>query len=162
MNGRILAGQQNGAHVIKLTGDVRLTLCAALEDYLEHMFEDSGLQSVTLNLHQAEGIDSTTLGILARMALRARGENGFKPVICSCDASINRLLESMAFDQIFDIRKEDCSGPDPVSELPTVLKDTAQVKQKVIEAHGALMDLSEQNRLRFQDLVTSLRRSQQP
>ena len=159
MNGRILAGQQNGAYVIKLIGDVRLTLCAALEDYLERMFEDSGLQSVTVNLREAEGMDSTTLGILARMALCARGEFGFKPVICSCDASINRLLESMTFDQIFDLRKEDCSGLEPVSELPTVLKDTAQVKQKVIEAHGALMDLSEQNRVRFQDLVTSLRRS---
>ena len=159
MSGRILAGQQNGAYVIKLIGDVRLTLCAALEDYLQRMFEDNGLQSVTVNLREAEGIDSTTLGILARMALRARRECGFKPIICSCDASINRLLESMAFDQIFEIHKEDASGPEPVSELPAVLKDTAQVKQKVIEAHGALMDLSEQNRVRFQDLVTSLKQN---
>ena len=156
MDGRILAAEHGGAYALKMTGDVRVSLCAAIDDYLDRMFEDSGFESVVVDLCEAEGIDSTTLGILAKLALRSQKEFGFKPVIYSCDPGINRLLQSMAFHQIFDIREEACDNPDSIREVPAVSEDMAVVKKKVIEAHRVLMDLSEENRERFQDLMEAL------
>ncbi len=156
MEGRILAAEHDGAYALKMTGDVRVSLCAAIEDYLDRMFEDSGFESVVVDLCEAEGIDSTTLGILAKLALRSQQDFGFKPVIYSCDPAINRLLQSMAFHRIFDIREEACDNPDSIREVPAVSEDMAAVKKKVIEAHRVLMDLSEENRECFQDLMTAL------
>ena len=156
MNGRILAAEHDGAYALKMVGDVRVSLCSTIDDYLERMFSAPDFDSVVIDLCSADGIDSTTLGLLARLALRAREQYGFKPIIYSCDAGINRLLQSMAFGKLFDIRHETCDEPDDISEVPTVAGDEAAVKAKVIEAHRTLMDLSEENRERFEDLMVVL------
>ncbi|MEM9397675.1 MAG: anti-anti-sigma factor, partial [Pseudomonadota bacterium] len=83
--GRVLAAKENGAYVIRLVGDVRLTLCASIEDYVEGMLEDPEFRSVWVDLCDAEGIDSTTLGQLAKLALAVDKRFGFRPAIYSCD-----------------------------------------------------------------------------
>ncbi len=159
MLGRILAAEYEGAYALKMVGDVRVSLCATIDDYLQHMFEDSRFDSVLVDLCEAEGIDSTTLGLLAKLAIRTREKHGFKPVVYSCNPGINRLLHSMAFERIFDIREETCNNPDNITEVPAVSGDAESVKEKVIEAHNILMDLSEENRERFQDLMVVLKQS---
>ena len=159
MSGQILAAEHDGVYALKLVGDVRVNLCSAIDDYLEQMFEDSHFESVVVDLCDAKGLDSTTLGILAKLALRAQKQYGFKPVVYSCDTGINRLLQSMAFARIFEIREQACDQPDSITEVPAVSADAVAVKEKVIEAHRVLMDLSDENRDRFQDLMTVLEQS---
>jgi anti-anti-sigma factor len=154
--GRILAAEHNGAYALKLVGDVRVNLCSSIDDYLENMFTDPGFDSVTVDLCEAEAIDSTTLGLLAKLALRARKEYDLKPVIYCCSSGINRLLQSMAFSRIFDIRQETCVDDEVIREIPAVSEDDESVRIKVIEAHRVLMDISDQNRERFQDLMVAL------
>ena len=159
MQGRILAARHDGAYAIKLVGDVRVTLCATIDDYFDQMFADSEFDSVLVDLCEAEGIDSTTLGLLAKLAIRTRERYGFQPVVYSCDTGINRLLRSMAFQRIFDIREQACDNPDSINEVPAVSADADSVKEKVIEAHNILMDLSDDNRERFQDLMAVLQQT---
>ena len=154
--GRILAAHHDGAYALKLVGDVRVNLCSSVDDYFEHMFSNPDFESVVVDLCEAEGIDSTTLGLLAKLALRAKKEHGLKPVICSCSSGINRLLQSMAFGKLFEIRHEACVDDDVIREIPAVSEDPETVRIKVIEAHRVLMDMSEENRERFQDLMVAL------
>tara|TARA_R110002072_G_scaffold43340_3_gene121724 strand:+ start:16526 stop:17008 length:483 start_codon:yes stop_codon:yes gene_type:complete len=154
--GRILAASQDGAYVIRLEGDVRLTLCTTIDDYVDKMFADPNFASVWVDLCEAEGIDSTTLGLLAKLALKVKERFGFTPAIYSCDPGINRLLRSMAFHRLFELHEESCSNPDDIEEIPTVIGSEDSVKQKVIEAHRVLMGVSEENRDRFKDLITAL------
>lgn len=154
--GRILAADHQGAYALKLVGDVRVNLCSSIDDYLEHMFEDPEFQSVLVDLCEAEGIDSTTLGLLAKLALRARRQYGMRPVIYSCRDGINRLLQTMAFGKLFDIRQDRFVNGEVIKEIPTVDEDPEVVREKVIQAHRVLMDISEENRERFTDLVTVL------
>jgi anti-anti-sigma regulatory factor len=156
--GRILAASHDGSYVIRLVGDVRLTLCSTIDDYFQHMYEDPNFASVWVDLCEAEGIDSTTLGLLAKLALKIKDKFGFEPAIYSCDPGINRLLKSMAFHRLFDLHEEACSNPENIAEIPTVQGSEESVKNKVIEAHRVLMDISEDNRERFKDLVTALER----
>jgi anti-anti-sigma factor len=154
--GRILAASHDGAYVIRLVGDVRLTLCTTIDDYFQRMFDDPEFASVWVDLCDAEGIDSTTLGLLAKLALRVKASFGFKPAIYSCDSGINRLLKSMGFQSLFDIHEEVCSDPEDISEIPVVSGSEDSVREKVIEAHRILMDISDDNRVRFQDLMSAL------
>lgn len=156
--GRILAASQDGAYVIRLEGDVRLTLCTTIDDYFEQMFADPNFASVWVDLCEAEGIDSTTLGLLAKLALKVKEKFGFAPAIYSCEPGINRLLRSMAFHRLFVLHEESCSNPEDIEEIPAVLGSEDSVKQKVIEAHQVLMGVSDENRERFKDLLTALER----
>ena len=64
----------------------------------------------------------------------------------------------MAFGRIFEIREEECDK-DATIDVPAVSEDNQAVKEKVIEAHHILMDLSEENRERFSDLISVLEQS---
>jgi anti-anti-sigma factor len=156
--GKILAASHNGAYVIRFEGDVRLTLCTSIDDYFQRMFDDPAFVSVWVDLCGAEGLDSTTLGLLAKLALTVKERFGFQPAIFSCDPGINRLIKSMGFQQLFDLREEVCGAPEETKEIPMVEGSESEVKEKVIEAHKILMELTPENRARFKDLLSVLER----
>ena len=155
-DGKILAASENGAYVIRMTGDVRLTLCTTIDEYFQKMYEDSGFASVWVDLCEVEGIDSTTLGLLAKLAIETKQKFGFTPAIYSCDSGINRLLKSMGFQRLFDLHDEVCGASNSGDEIPMVEGSVQEVKEKVIEAHRVLMDLSDENKARFKDLMAVL------
>lgn len=157
--GKILAASHDGAYVIRMVGDVRLTLCTTIDEYFQHMYEDPEFASVWVDLCDAEGIDSTTLGLLAKLALQVKQQFGFEPAIYSCDPGINRLLKSMGFQRLFELHEEECSNPENITEIPTVDGSEQAVKEKVIEAHRVLMGLNDENRARFKDLMSALEHS---
>ena len=157
--GTILAASRNGAYVIRLEGDVRLTLCTTIDDYFQRMYDDPEFASVWVDLCAAEGLDSTTLGLLAKLAITVRQRFGFQPAIYSCDPGINRLIRSMGFQRLFDLREEVCGNPDEAVAIPVVEGSEQAVKDKVIEAHRVLMELSPENRACFKDLLAVLEKS---
>lgn len=154
--GKILVAEQQGAFVIKLVGDVRLTYCTTLDQFLEHMFASRDFASVLIDLTQAESVDSTTLGQLAKLAITARQRYGLVPVILSTNPDITRVLDSMGFDRVYDIRGERPSTEEQLGELPIVPGTEAKVREKVLEAHRVLMGMSEHNRAEFCELVSAL------
>ena len=154
--GRILAASHDGSYVIRLVGDVRLTLCSTIDDYFQHMYDDPNFVSVWVDLSDVEGIDSTTLGMLAKLALEVKQKFGFVPAIYSCNSGINRLLKSMGFQRLFELHEELCAAPQNVNEIPVVPGTEQVVKGKVLEAHRVLMGLNEDNRAQFKDLMAIL------
>ncbi|MEM0953340.1 MAG: STAS domain-containing protein [Pseudomonadota bacterium] len=154
--GRILAAEHHGAYALKLVGDVRVDLCSSIEEYFKGMFSNPDFESVTVDLCDTDGMDSTTLGLLAKLALQSRDQYGLQPVVYSCSSGINRLLESMGVGKLFDIRAEHLHEDDLAADIPAVSEDPESVRIKVLEAHRVLMDISDDNRERFSDLVTVL------
>ena len=156
MEGRILAASHDGAYVIRLTGDVRLTLCTTIDEYFQRMFDDPEFASVWVDLCDVEGIDSTTLGLLAKLAQGVSQRFGFAPAIYSCDPGINRLLHSMAFDRLFVLHEEAAPIPKTLPRFPPSPARKEAVREKVIEAHKILMGISDDNHERFKDLLSAL------
>ncbi len=155
-DGKILAANKDGAYVIRMTGDVRLTLCTTIDDYFQKMYADPQFVSVWVDLCEAEGIDSTTLGLLAKLALEVKQKFSFTPAIYSCNSGINRLLKSMGFQRLFILHEDVCGSSDSTDEIPSLPGNEQAVKEKVVEAHRVLMDLSDENRARFKDLMAVL------
>ena len=94
MEGRVLVAEHNGAYVLKLVGDVRLTLSSTIDQFVERMFSCVSCQSVIVDLTETEGLDSTTLGMLAKMALFVRKQLHIRPLAVTDNDSIIRLLNS--------------------------------------------------------------------
>ncbi|GAA3937380.1 STAS domain-containing protein [Litoribacillus peritrichatus] len=155
-NGRILVSENNGTYVLKFVGDVRLTLCATLDDFLESMCQSSLLNTILIDLSETEGIDSTSLGLLAKISVLARKKHQLTPVIISTNQDITRILESMGFDKVFVILDSHTSTVEQLRELPIVEGNEALVHAKVLEAHKILMEMNESNKETFRDLVYTL------
>lgn len=154
--GRILVAGQDGAFVIKLVGDVRLTLCTTLDEFFDEMLSAEGFASVVVDLSDALNVDSTTLGLLAKLAIKAKERFKFVPVILSTNRDITRVLESMGFDRVFRIREEPLLDDEDLGELPVLPCSEDSVKKRVLEAHRILMGLSDSNHAKFRELVSLL------
>lgn len=142
--------------MIKMVGDVRLTLCMSFDHFIDSMFERDDFAQIIFDLTEAEAIDSTTLGLMAKISILADQRKQLRPVIISTAAGINRLLDSMGFSEIFDIVKESPESFECDTCLEAEELDEHQARQKVLEAHRILMDLNEENRETFRDLVKTL------
>ena len=153
---KIQGASHNGAYVIRFQGDIRLIHSANIDDYFSDMCKDPDFASVWFDLGDADGLDSTTLGILAKLALKIRKNFGFSPAIFTSQPGITRLLRSMEFHKFFDLREECCVTYEVPRDLPMVSEDEKTLRDKVIEAHKVLMNISEENEVKFKNLVTSL------
>lgn len=151
----------NGTYVLKLRGDVRVPLCTSLESFVDtRLLVDPGLRAVLIDLTATEAIDSTALGLLARIAVALQARKLGRPVILCVNPDIQRILTSMGFDQVFRILQTTASLRDQLAELPAGDLSEDEVTQSVIDAHRTLMSLNESNQQSFRSLVDALESEQ--
>lgn len=156
MNGHIQVGQQSGVQIIRLLGEVRLTLCPAFERYITDVLEHADYNNVLIDLSGIEMIDSSALGQLARISMVSQRRWNIKPTIYTPDPSTTRLLESMGFDEVFFLIQDTCNNSAQFSEWVTESMSEEEALQQVISAHKVLMSLNDSNYQTFCDLVESL------
>jgi len=154
--GRILVGAHDGVYVILYEGDVRLTLCTAVDGYIQKMFADPQFRSVVVDLTGTESIDSTSLGVLAKLSIQAEKQFGFRPTLVSTNQDVTRILFSMGFDDVFTLVEEPLHHEEQLGELPILDTTEADMRQRVLDAHRTLMAMNEHNREAFHDLVATL------
>lgn len=154
--GKIWVAHEGGVYLIKMEGDVRLTLCLSFDRFIKSMFEADDFNAIIFDLTDATAIDSTTLGLMAKIAVRASERRHLRPAIICTEPGMQRLLESMGFDEIFEVVDD---NPLPLTgEMCLEAGDLVErdIKRKVLEAHRVLMDLNAQNADTFRDLVKTL------
>lgn len=156
MRGRILIGDHDGVYVLLFQGDVRLTLCTAVDAFLDRMFGDDEFRSVVVDLAETDSIDSTSLGLLAKLSIQADRRFGYRPTLVSTRPDITRILVSMGLDDVFNLVEDPLQHGDQLGELACCAASEDEVRARVLEAHRILMDMNESNRLAFQDLVATL------
>lgn len=155
-SGRVQVAFCKGVHVIRLLGDVRLNLCSALEHYLDDILKQPDFTQVLVDLSFAEGIDSTTLGQIAKISILCRDRFGITPAIASPNPGITRILMSMGFDQVFHIIEEPFTDEADFREWAAEAVDEEKARDQVISAHKVLMSLNDKNKDAFRELVDSL------
>ena len=155
--GKILIGEFDHAYLVKFRGYIRLTLCASLGRYLERIFDrDSQPDQVLIDLSDATGLDSTTLGLIARLALHCQEQFHFKPMVFCDRPDLLRELQTMALDEFLDVVP--CAAPQPpgLAELPPVDAPAVELKRRVIDAHKVLASINPEREKEFLDLVRAI------
>jgi anti-anti-sigma regulatory factor len=157
--GQILVADHQGVYVIKMVGDVRLTLCVSFDQYIEQLFSKNDFCSIMFDLTEAEGLDSTTLGLIAKIAVKSETLKNIRSLIICHSPDILKLLSSMAIDtvcQIIETPPQDYCATNRFADLEVCDDEECLVREKVLEAHCVLMSLNESNRETFKDLVKTL------
>ncbi|WP_346427141.1 STAS domain-containing protein [Cobetia sp. ICG0124] len=177
--GRIQAVFDDGLFVLKLSGDVRLTLCATLDQQVQRVAAVDGLESVIIDLREATNIDSTALGFLAKLALAVRDRLILPAQVVAAHPDVMTMLKVMGFDEVASVvdasqlaeaeqAELDSSGcDDATAEVPVEGGAEASASQeqalrgRILEAHRLLMCLNGHNRLQFQPLIELLESEEQ-
>ena len=155
--GQILISDKADHYLIKLVGDLRLTLSGSLNRYMDVLFGNNNVQSMVVDMLDAKAVDSTTLGLIAKLGLHCREQYQMNVKLFCQNPSIIRTLECMSFDEIIDIFQQ---SPDEFDAelrcLDAVTSEVDEVRQQVLEAHKLLIKLNPKNGAEFTDLINAL------
>ena len=158
--GRIKAAFNSGVFVLKLCGDVRLTLCATLDTQAQRLAETPGLQAVMIDLREATNVDSTALGFLAKVAMAGKGRLEQPPTIIADNPDVRQMLDVMGFARFFTLMEAPLQPSatlnSSMQDLPAEPADEEGLRTRILEAHRILMHMNEHNREQFQPLVEML------
>lgn len=158
---------RNGVHVLRYSGRVNYMSAPAIQRFLDELLDEGAIGGLIFDLSDAEGLDSTNLGLLARVNERVRELRNVESMIVSSNRDITDVLLSMGFDQSFALVTEPApsaatgrvspvppasGGRDIEAPQPT----QAELHATMLEAHRALVRLSDAGRLQFQDVVACL------
>jgi anti-anti-sigma factor len=149
--------KQGDAYIIKLVGDIRYTMGCALGDFLDGLFARADFENIVVDMTQTHSIDSTSLGLLARIANFSRSHFARKTTLLSTNPDVNQVLDTMGFFGIFDIRDTGETISATLRQLATQDPCKDDLTRIVFEAHRALSELNPRNQEAFKDVVESLR-----
>jgi anti-anti-sigma factor len=155
--GNVLHASHNNVHVLRFVGDIRYTLSPSIDRFLEAIFSGSTPAGFVVDLTETDSIDSTNLGLLARLATRMQRLDGRRITVVSNRPDINSVLNSMALDEVFDIIEDNTLETGAAEQIPLQNTDREALTRTLIDAHRALMDLNEHNREMFRDVVDALK-----
>lgn len=154
--GQILVSSNDGIYYLKLVGDVRVTLCTSLANYIDTIFKQGDAQEVVVDMTTAEGADSTTLGLLVKLALYCRDHFDLMPVLLCSDPGLIKILEAMSLDEVYELRTAEADHKALLEELEQVVSDEEEIRERVLEAHRLLIALNPDNQKEFIDLIKTL------
>lgn len=143
-------------YVIKFIGEVRLTLCSSLDVHLEKVLTCEICEHVLVDLSEATCLDSTTLGLIAKLSIRAKNQGLPAPVLVSTHEDVTRTLLSMGFDQIFIFLDELPLTLTELKQIPLVQESVEEMQGRIISAHKLLMSLNDSNYEAFHSLIAVL------
>ena len=155
-SGKIKFAEQDQTFVLKCIGEVRLNFCAVLNETIEQTIATGNSKAIIIDLTEVTSIDSTTLGLLAKLSILSRKSFGMLPTLASTNPDISQQLDAMGFAQVFNIVHTPAPCPECLNDLPDQPQSEEVVRERVLEAHRILMELNESNRTAFRDLVSIL------
>lgn len=146
--------------IFKLTGTLKYTTSGHFDSFLDSFFASAGdIEKIVIDLTEADFLDSTNLGFLAKIAEFMLDRNGSKTTIHSISDDVNRTLESVGFDEIFNLEK---TRPEPDGESCIIDPSGFEKKDRtlmMLDAHKCLMKINDKNEKTFGDVVSLMEQS---
>lgn len=159
--GRIEYASLNGTHIFKIVGEVRAQTGICLDNLLNKIDQNTQIVGAIVDLTQTTFIDSTVLGILAKLGLKLKQLHQVQAVMLSTNPDITTLAQSMGLNQVFVILNY-CGNPEVCTKALVEENVThSEMLATVLEAHRTLMQLNESNQNMFKPLVKQLEQQQE-
>ncbi|WP_173911488.1 anti-anti-sigma factor GigB [Acinetobacter sp. Marseille-Q1618] len=158
--GHVEYASLNGTHIFKLIGEVRAQSCISLDKLLARIEQQENVVGAIVDLTQTTFIDSTVLGVLAKLGLKLKQAHHIQAVMLSTNPDITTLANSMGLGQVFVILNY-CGDPTVCTQA--LLDDNVNhstMLTTVLDAHKTLMKLNKNNQNMFEPLVKQLEKQQ--
>lgn len=156
-DGTIYFATRDGTVVLRFAGEIRYTIAPAVDRFLDDLFARGGFERLIVDLGQTASIDSTGLGLLARIANFVRRRDGSRPLLFSSQPDINAVLSSICLDQAFLLCAELPDSP-PGTALASAEPSQRELAESMLAAHRLLCEMNDANRAQFQNVVDVIER----
>ncbi len=150
--------KQGNTYVLKLVGDVRYTMGCALGDFLDGLFAQADYDDIVVDLTEAHSIDSTSLGLLAKIANFNRQHFAHATTLLSTNPDVNQILDNLGFYDIFTIRDTGENISAALQQLAISEPCSKDALTRIVyEAHRTLSEINPRNQDEFKSVLDGLR-----
>ena len=154
--GTILYAKNENRYFIKLTGNLRFTNGHDFSSLLNALFKDSDLKDIMIDMSEADYLDSTILGLLAKTANFMIKTFRRKATVLSINEDINFLLDSIGLTDVFIVVDTCDYTPETLKEMPNINSSEQEDAKTILDAHRQLLELNEKNKTVFKNVVELL------
>ena len=155
---RVFYGYQNQMLVLALKGHIRYMAARSLRPALDDIVARRHHDTMIIDLRELEAIDSTGMGLLARLGRQTLQQGRRAVLVCSVE-DVTLCLRSAAFDTLFIVVEHWPFDEEPdMTEMPieTPSLEPDIVGHFMLEAHLDLAALSESNQQEFGGVIAAL------
>jgi anti-anti-sigma factor len=152
-----LFAKLNDIYIIKLVGNIQYTMGCALDEFFDQLFLDTGFNNIVLDLTEVTGMDSTSLGLLAKLANFVRDRFATQATLVSTNEDINCILENVGFYEIFYICDTSPIKIMTLQPIPNKNFSKPELSNTVFNSHNTLSQLNDKNRETFKGVIEVLK-----
>lgn len=156
---KFLAGEFEGNIFIKLIGNSTMRNSKTLEEYLNKILTGEK-KDIILDFEECNYMDSTMLGLIAKIALKIKKIWLQEIIAINLDNSTLMSIKSTGIDKLLNLIESDNinkKDSEELEELENKDFDSKEEKtQHILESHKTLVNLNEENKLIFQNVVNLL------
>ncbi|PWU04359.1 MAG: hypothetical protein C5B43_04710 [Verrucomicrobia bacterium] len=147
---------------LKIKGRANYLNCAPLNDFFNALIQKNNI-TVTIDLQECTGMDSTVLGLLAGIALEFKKQNK-KNTLYLINVNNRNLesIENLGLNLILKVNPPEYSSPSTSSnQLQSLGFQTTSTPETILRAHQNLIQAQPSNLYKFQDVITFLKKQTQ-
>jgi anti-anti-sigma factor len=149
----VLYAVQEKKFFIQLIGDIRYHVSNLLDVVINQSCNFNEIERIFVDLRETLFIDSTNLGLLAKIVKKSQEYKLKKPALISTNEDVNIILRSMSFDDVFEFLE---CPPNDFSELHFIEISGVDEQPSIhlyFDAHKTLMEMNENNYQEFSEVV---------
>jgi anti-anti-sigma factor len=157
MHSQASFGRRDGVCVFALRGAIRYPQARALRRFVDEVVLPADCDTVFLDLSSVEAIDSTGMGLLARIGRATLERHGRRAVLVRPSREVLPGLLAASFDVLFHLTEELPFDPQlELHDVPLAAEAGPSLALVMRDAHQALAELAEKNRAAFAEVLTAL------
>lgn len=147
----LLIVHNEGVYTIIVEGRANFDYGLTLRDFAKNM--DHDFTAIAIDLRNCLGMDSTFMGIMAMIGLKAK-KNNVQVEILNADEANKYLLEGLGLDKIFSFAdKDSCNICDEVIAPGTDTCSLLTQAETVVDAHKTLTRIDKENIPKFEKVI---------
>ncbi len=158
--GKIVYAQHNSMYIIKMIGTIKYTLSSDFDVFIEKIFHSKNFSSIVIDMSETEYIDSTNLGLLAKIANYMFEHFHQKVTIISTNDDVCAILHSVGFTKIFSIIEKPLSCAVKMNDLEPTQAGSEYLGKVLLEAHEFLAGIDAHNNEVFKNVIDVLKKNQ--
>lgn len=141
------------ACIVILRAEITWEISADLDTFLGCILNEAVFKKIFFDLSETAYMDSTSLGVLAYFKRNAL-KKGIKVSILNPTELILTNLRDVGLNKIFEIEYSDVKNNSHINPIPSSKKySSREISALVRKTHLALINISEQNKGKFNDIV---------
>ena len=160
-NGELFISCRDGVYRIRVIGRATFECAPALRSLVGNLEQES-FRQVRIDLSSCKWMDSTFMGVLAMIGLRARKISA-EALIVNASTQNESLLCGLGLRKVFRFTTEETSSAQPVPGEAAAAASASRSPEDldnaktVLAAHETLMDVDDGNKRKFGNVVSMVR-----